>query len=80
MRWYLKHDGYGKAQILQRLTEPDRILIYRVTWETDKGDIRTNRAWRVQFNHALGPYEDGLRHGLRRSPPQNCVHNQNSIT
>ncbi|MAS91587.1 MAG: NADP-specific glutamate dehydrogenase [Verrucomicrobiales bacterium] len=61
MPWYLQHDRYRDAQILERITEPDRIIIFRVTWETDKGEIRANRAWRVQFNHALGPYKGGLR-------------------
>jgi len=59
--WYLDHKDYRQAQILERMTEPDRIIIFRVTWETDKGSIRANRAWRVQFNHALGPYKGGLR-------------------
>ncbi len=61
MPWYLQHEDYLKAQILERLTEPDRIVIFRVSWETDGGDIRANRAWRVQFSHALGPYKGGLR-------------------
>ena len=61
MPWYLQRHDYRKAQVLERLTEPDRIVIFRVTWETDDGDIRANRAWRVQFNHALGPYKGGLR-------------------
>ena len=61
MPWYLQHDEYRSAQILERVTEPDRIIIFRVTWETDDGEIRANRAWRVQFNHALGPYKGGLR-------------------
>lgn len=61
MPWYLDHEGYHKAQILERLTEPDRIISFRVSWETDAGEIRANRAWRVQFNHALGPYKGGLR-------------------
>lgn len=61
MPWYLEHDAYRHAQILERITEPDRIITFRVTWETDSGDIRANRAWRVQFNHALGPYKGGLR-------------------
>jgi len=61
MPWYLDHDAYRQAQILERITEPDRIITFRVTWETDSGDIRANRAWRVQFNHALGPYKGGLR-------------------
>ena len=59
--WYLDHDAYRTDQILERMTEPDRIIIFRVTWETDKGEIRANRAWRVQFNNALGPYKGGLR-------------------
>jgi glutamate dehydrogenase (NADP+) len=61
MPWYLEHEAYRKAEILERLTEPDRIIIFRVSWQTDDGTIRANRAWRVQFNHALGPYKGGLR-------------------
>jgi len=61
MPWYLQNEAYRRAQILERLTEPDRIITFRVTWETDLGEIRANRAWRVQFNHALGPYKGGLR-------------------
>lgn len=61
MPWYLEQDHYRKAQILERLTEPDRVISFRVTWETDSGDIRANRAWRVQFNNAIGPYKGGLR-------------------
>eukprot|EP00913_Durusdinium_trenchii_P008802 g8268.t1 len=61
MPWYLQHDEYRKAQILERVTEPDRIIIFRVSWQTDDGSIRANRAWRVQFNNALGPYKGGLR-------------------
>ena len=52
---------YVKAQILERLTEPDRVVIFRVCWEDDRGNIRTNRAWRVQFNNSIGPYKGGLR-------------------
>ena len=61
MPWYLDHEDYRQAQILERITEPDRIVTFRVSWETDDGEIRANRAWRVQFNHALGPYKGGLR-------------------
>ncbi len=61
MPWYLDQRAYRDAQILERITEPDRIVIFRVTWEADDGTIRANRAWRVQFNHALGPYKGGLR-------------------
>ncbi|TWU21889.1 NADP-specific glutamate dehydrogenase [Bythopirellula polymerisocia] len=61
MPWYLDHAAYREAAILERVTEPDRIVIFRVTWETDDGSVRANRAWRVQFNHVLGPYKGGLR-------------------
>ena len=58
---YLDNRDYREAQVLERLTEPDRIVTFRVSWETDSGAIRANRGWRVQFNHALGPYKGGLR-------------------
>ena len=57
----LENRRYKDAQILERMTEPDRIVIFRVTWEDDEGHIRANRAWRVQFNNAIGPYKGGLR-------------------
>ncbi len=57
----LDHPEYRDAQILERMTEPDRVVIFRVTWEDDDGNIRANRAWRVQFNNAIGPYKGGLR-------------------
>ncbi|MYB54619.1 MAG: NADP-specific glutamate dehydrogenase [Acidobacteriia bacterium] len=52
---------YGKDQILERMTEPDRIVIFRVTWEDRHGNLRANRAWRVQFNNSIGPYKGGMR-------------------
>jgi glutamate dehydrogenase (NADP+) len=61
MPWYLDQKKLRDQQILERLTEPDRIISFRVTWEKDNGEIRTNRGWRVQFNNALGPYKGGLR-------------------
>lgn len=57
----LEHSHYRDAKILERLTEPDRIVIFRVCWEDDNGDIQVNRAWRVQFNNSIGPYKGGLR-------------------
>lgn len=57
----LDHPQYRDAQILERLTEPDRVIIFRVTWQDDSGQIRANRAWRVQFNNSIGPYKGGLR-------------------
>ena len=52
---------YLKAKILERMTEPDRTIIFRVVWEDDAGDIRVNRGYRVQFNNSIGPYKGGLR-------------------
>ena len=54
-------ERYQQAQILERMTEPDRIIVFRVTWQDDSGNYRANRAWRVQFNNAIGPYKGGLR-------------------
>ena len=59
--YIFEHPEYRDAQILERLTEPDRIIIFRVTWEDDAGHVRVNRAWRVQFNNSIGPYKGGLR-------------------
>ncbi|NRA46938.1 MAG: NADP-specific glutamate dehydrogenase [Oligoflexales bacterium] len=56
-----ENKDYMEAQILERLTEPDRIVSFRVCWEDDQGNIRTNRGFRVQFNNAIGPYKGGLR-------------------
>ena len=61
MPFILDHKKYQDAQILERMTEPDRIVIFRVTWEADDGCIRANRAWRVQFNNAIGAYKGGMR-------------------
>jgi len=52
---------YREARILERLTEPDRIIIFRVSWEDDSGRIHVNRGYRVQNSNAIGPYKGGLR-------------------
>lgn len=52
---------YDRMQILERLTEPDRIIVFRVCWEDDEGNVRTNRGYRVQHNNAIGPYKGGIR-------------------
>ena len=57
----MERPEYRRARILERMTEPDRIITFRVTWEDDKGRIHVNRATRVQFNNAIGPYKGGLR-------------------
>lgn len=61
MPFLFEHPKYREAQILERMTEPDRVIIFRVTWEDDEGRLRANRAWRVQFNNSIGPYKGGMR-------------------
>ena len=61
MPFLFEHPEYRQAGILERMTEPDRIVIFRVTWEDDDGNVRANRAWRVQFNNSIGPYKGGMR-------------------
>ena len=56
-----KNPIYIENQILERMTEPDRTIIFRVCWEDDNGKIRTNKGYRVQFNNSIGPYKGGLR-------------------
>jgi len=57
----LDHPVYQEARIFQRMTEPDRVLSFRVVWEDDDGNVRVNRGYRIQFNNAIGPYKGGLR-------------------
>ncbi|WP_116367501.1 NADP-specific glutamate dehydrogenase [Parahaliea mediterranea] len=52
---------YKELKILERMTEPDRIVSFRVVWQDDSGDIRVNRGYRVQQNNAIGPYKGGIR-------------------
>lgn len=56
-----KHEGFRKLRVLQRLTEPDRIISFRVVWDDERGVPRINRGYRVQHSNALGPYKGGLR-------------------
>lgn len=58
---YDNNASYQSLAILERLTEPDRIINFRINWEDDKGNVQVNRGWRVQFNNALGPYKGGIR-------------------
>ncbi|RAP29823.1 NADP-specific glutamate dehydrogenase [Candidatus Marinamargulisbacteria bacterium SCGC AG-414-C22] len=57
----LENPEYKDSKILERLIEPERIVIFRVCWEDDNGNIQINRGFRVQFNSAIGPYKGGLR-------------------
>jgi glutamate dehydrogenase (NADP+) len=56
-----KHPEYTHAAVIQRLCEPERQIIFRVPWVDDRGDVRINRGFRVEFSSALGPYKGGLR-------------------
>lgn len=56
-----KNPQYEKLRILERLTEPERVIHFKVEWVDDKGQIQVNRGYRVQFNSAIGPYKGGIR-------------------
>ena len=58
---YNEHPEFETARIVERLVEPDRIFTFKVTWVDDRGEIRVNTGYRVQFNCAIGPYKGGLR-------------------
>lgn len=55
------HPEYEKASLLERIVEPERVIIFRVPWVDDEGNVQVNRGFRVQFNSAIGPYKGGLR-------------------
>ena len=56
-----RHPDYEKKQVLERLTEPERVIMFRVPWIDDKGNVHVNRGFRIEFNSAIGPYKGGLR-------------------
>jgi glutamate dehydrogenase (NADP+) len=56
-----KNPKYKKAKILERMIEPERVIIFRVPWVSDSGEYQVNRGYRVQINSAIGPYKGGLR-------------------
>ena len=56
-----QHPKYLKSGLLERLVEPERIVIFRVPWVDDSGQVRVNRGYRVQMNSAIGPYKGGIR-------------------
>ena len=55
------HPEYEQAALLERIVEPERVIMFRVPWVDDNGKIQVNRGFRVQFNSAIGPYKGGLR-------------------
>ena len=58
---YESNPRYIEAKILDRIVEPERVIMFRVTWARDNGEVMVNRGYRVEFNSAIGPYKGGLR-------------------
>ncbi len=59
--FYSENPHFQKAKILERMTEPERVIIFRVAWVDDSSEVQVNRGYRVEFNSAIGPYKGGLR-------------------
>ncbi len=55
------HPQYLHANILERIVEPERVILFRVPWRNDRGEVEVNRGFRIEFNSAIGPYKGGLR-------------------
>lgn len=55
------HPHYMHAKVLERIVEPERIIMFRVSWRNDRGEVEVNKGYRVEFNSAIGPYKGGLR-------------------
>jgi glutamate dehydrogenase (NADP+) len=56
-----RHPEYRAAKLLERLAEPERVVMFRVPWMDDRGDVQVNRGFRIEMNSAIGPYKGGLR-------------------
>ncbi|MBC8366871.1 NADP-specific glutamate dehydrogenase [bacterium] len=56
-----KNPQYKEAKILDRMVEPERVIIFRIPWTDDKGEVQVNRGFRIEMNSAIGPYKGGLR-------------------
>ena len=61
MPYVKKNPKYQKHKILERIVEPERVIMFRIPWMTDSGEINVNRGYRIEFNSAIGPYKGGLR-------------------
>ena len=59
---YNKHPEFERANLIERLCIPDRIIEFRVTWVDDKGNVQTNMGYRIQHNNVIGPYKGGIRY------------------
>ena len=58
---YNQHPEFERVSLIERLVEPERVISFRVPWVDDRGKVRVNLGWRVQFNNAIGPYKGGIR-------------------
>ena len=56
-----QHPEFRKKKILERIIEPERVIMFRVPWQDDQGEMHVNRGFRIQMNSAIGPYKGGLR-------------------
>ena len=56
-----KHPEYRSSRILERIIEPERVILFRVPWMDDRGEVQVNRGFRIEMNSAIGPYKGGLR-------------------
>jgi len=58
---YNENPQFGSANIIERIIEPDRVIMFKVPWVDDEGNVKVNLGYRIQFNNAIGPYKGGLR-------------------
>jgi glutamate dehydrogenase (NADP+) len=56
-----RNPEYRQAAVIERITEPERVIMFRVVWQDDQGQVQVNRGFRVEMNSAIGPYKGGLR-------------------
>ncbi len=61
MPFIMENQKYEKSKVLERIVEPERVIMFRVPWQDDKGEIRLNRGYRIEMNSAIGPYKGGIR-------------------
>jgi len=68
-----KHPEYVRAKIMERMVEPERVVMFRVPWMDDSGEVQINRGYRIQVNSAIGPYKGGFRFHPSVSPGQGRI-------
>lgn len=56
-----RHPKYAEQGLLERLVEPERVVMFRISWVNDHGEVQVNRGYRIQHSMAIGPYKGGLR-------------------